>query len=253
MPSPIGIQLYTVREALAKDFAGVVTRLAEIGYVGVETAGFPGTTPKDAGQLFRKLKLSVPSMHGQMPLGDKKNEVLDTAAALGCEYLVIASLPADDFKTADGIKRNCERLNEANAVARDHKLKLGYHNHWFEFAQVGGKLGHEIMRENLDPAIIFELDTYWIKTAGVDPVQVIKAVGARAPLLHIKDGPAKRDVPQVAVGKGALDIPAIIHAGQPTAQWHIVELDSCATDMMEAVEQSYKYLISKGLVRGNKS
>lgn len=253
MPSPIGIQLYTVREALAKDFTGVVKRIAEIGYVGVETAGFPGTTPQAAAKLFRELNLAVPSMHGPMPLGDKKNEVLDTAAALGCEYLVVPSLPVDDFNTVDAIKKNCERLNEANAVAREHKLKLGYHNHWFEFAKVDGKYGHEYMREFLDPAITFELDTYWIKTAGVDPVQVIKAVGARAPLLHIKDGPAKRDVPQVAVGKGSLDIPAVIHASDGTAHWQIVELDSCATDMMEAVEQSYKYMISKGLARGNKS
>lgn len=185
-----------------------------------------------------------------MPLGDDKNKVLDRIAALGSTRLIIPWISPEEFQTIDQIKRNCERLNQANAVARQNGLELLYHNHWQEYGQVDGRYAYRVMLENLEPTVKFEIDTYWVKTAGCDPVAVVKELGARAPLLHIKDGPAVRDQPMAAVGDGVLDFPSIIQAAENTAEWMIVELDSCATDMMTAVEKSYHYLTSKGLARG---
>ena len=88
MPAPIALQLYTVREAIARDYEGVVRKVADIGYAGVETAGFPGTTPEAAGKLFRELGLAVPSAHGPMPVGDKTNEVVDMMHAIGSTRIV---------------------------------------------------------------------------------------------------------------------------------------------------------------------
>ena len=103
-----------------------------------------------------------------------------------------------------------------------------------------------------ESTVFFQIDTYWVQTAGLDPAQVIKEFGSCAPSLHIKDGPAVQRVPQVAVGDGVMDFPSIIQAAEDTAEWLIVELDHCATDMLTAVEKSYRYLVGEGLARGNK-
>ncbi len=253
MTKPIAVQLYTVRDALAQDFAGVVKKIAGFGYKGVETAGFPGTTPQAAADLFKSLGLVVSSAHSPLPLEDKRAEVLENMQILGCKYLVCPSLPFDNYKTVEGTISNSQRLNEANQIARDAGLTLLYHNHWPEYQPLAGTYPYKIMLENLDPTIGFEVDTYWVKVGGLDPVAVIKELGARAPLLHIKDGPADgRESPMVAVGDGVMDIPAIVNAGQ-AAEWLVVELDRCATDMVEAVEKSYRYLVGKGLASGSKN
>jgi sugar phosphate isomerase/epimerase len=173
-------------------------------------------------------------------------------AALGCKYLISPNVGTDYFKSIEGIKQARDLLNEANAVAAANGLRLGLHNHWWEFERVEGQYPYDVLLDGLDPAICFELDTYWTKVAGVDPVQVIKKLGARAPLLHIKDGPGVQKEPQVAVGEGIMDIPAIIQAGGSNTEWLVVELDHCATDMVEAVKKSYAYLVESGLARGNK-
>lgn len=250
MTSPIAVQLYSVREDLAKDFNGTVQRIADMGYVGVEPAGYPGTTPQKAGELFKSLGLQVPSIHNSALIGNNKNEALDIAAAVGCKTIVIPWIARETFGKVDSIRKFCDQLNEAYAVASKAGYALAYHNHEFEFEQVEGKLGHEWMREFLNPAILFELDVYWIRTAGIDPAQVVRDLGKRTPLLHIKDGPAKRGQPMVALGEGVIDIPAVIKAGEGNTEWLIVELDECATNMMEAVQKSYTYLTGKGLARG---
>ena len=250
MSAPIGIQLYSVREAVAKDFAGTVRKIASMGYAGVETAGFPGTTAQDAANLFRELGLSVSSAHSPLPLGDKKNEVLDNMAALGCKYLVCASRPRESFESVDQIKANCDVLNEANAIAQQNGLTLFYHNHDWEYQPLGDKRAYQFLVECLDPAIKLELDTYWIKAAGCDPVEIVKEFGSRAPLIHIKDGPAVRGQPMTAVGDGVVDVRGIVNAAQSTAEWLIVEIDECATDMLQAVEKSYQYLVREGLGHG---
>jgi len=249
---PIAVQLYTLRDELAKDYESVIRRVAEIGFVGVEPAGFPGTTPEAAGRLFKELGLVVPSAHLPLPIGDNKNEVLDTAIAIGCTRLISAFMPPEQYKTIDSIKQLCERFNEANTVAAEQGMRFGIHNHWWEFEQVEGRPAWEVLLEHLEPTVFFEVDTYWAKTAGSDPVAVLQRLGNRAPVLHIKDGPCIVGEPMVAAGQGAMDIPALIAAGEGHTKWLVVELDACATDMFEAVEQSYRYLVGNGLAQGNK-
>ncbi|NWG15933.1 MAG: sugar phosphate isomerase/epimerase [Chloroflexi bacterium] len=250
MAAPLALQLYTLRDSLAVDFAGGIRRVAEAGYLGVETAGFKGTTVQEAVRLFQEHGLEVVSAHSALPLDDQKNEVLDTMAALGCKRLVCPWLPPEEFVSRDSIRRACDRLNQADAVARENSLTLLYHNHWFEPAPVDGTPAYQIMIEYLEPTVLFEIDTYWVKVGGLDPAAVVRELGSRAPLLHIKDGPAvDKDQPMVAVGAGALDWPSVIEAAVH-ADWLIVELDRCATDMWEAVVQSYHYLTGKGYARG---
>jgi len=253
MTAPIALQLYTVREALAKDFAGVIKKVAEVGYVGVEPDfKLPGTTIPEAVGLFKALGLEVSSAHVPLPLGEEQKGVLDFATTVGCKRIV-SGKGADSFETIELIKQACDQFNEAHAVADENGMALGIHNHWWEFQQVEGRYVYQVMLEYLDPAIFFEIDTYWVRFAGLDPAKVVKELGPRVPLLHIKDGPAikgKPREPMVAVGEGVLDFPSIVRAAEGTVEWLIVEMDRCATDMMEAVEKSYQYLVGGGLARG---
>ncbi|HLV34243.1 MAG TPA: sugar phosphate isomerase/epimerase [Spirillospora sp.] len=253
MAAPIGLQLYTLREAAAKDgYETVVRRVAEIGYVGVEPAGFPGSSVEAAAKLFKELGLEVPSIHARFPVGDAKNEAIETAQALGSKRIIAGIGRGDQWDTLDKIKANCDLINEAAANTAPHGIVVGYHNHWWEFdTVVNGRPAFEYMLEQLDPSVFFQIDTYWVQVGGHNVVDVLKQVGARAPLLHIKDGPADSpDADMVAVGSGAMDWNAIMAASASTAEWHIVELDRCATDMYAAVADSYKYLVGKGWSRG---
>ncbi|MEW6755680.1 MAG: sugar phosphate isomerase/epimerase [Candidatus Latescibacterota bacterium] len=249
MPAPIALQLYTVREALARNFRAVVTRIAEIGYVGVEPAGFPGTTPDEASNLLADLGLEICSIHTQLPLGKQKNAVIELAKELEVTR-VISGTSRESFASLDGVKEVCDRWNQACETAAEYGLELGLHNHWWEFGQVEGHSGFDLLQERLDPRIFFQVDTYWVNTGGGSAVQVVERLGDRAPLLHIKDGPCTPEGDMTAVGEGRMDFPPIIRAAQDAAEWLIVELDRCATDMMEAVEKSYRYLTGEGLARG---
>lgn len=244
------LQLYTVREALADDFDGVVRRIADIGYAGVEPAlGLLGVTPAEAGKLFKKLGVQVPSAHTPLPIGTEEDVVLEAVEALDCRRIVSGKGP-ESFQTLDQIRSTCDLFNQAHAIAQANGLSFGIHNHWWEFEEVEGRYPYRVLLEHLDPGIFFEIDTYWVRTAGLDPAEVVKEFGGRASLLHIKDGPAVKGAPHVAVGQGVLDVPGIVRASEGRAEWLIVELDECATDMMEAVEKSYRYLVEGGLARG---
>ncbi len=248
MSPSIALQLYSLREQLAQDFAGVIRRVADIGYRGVETAGFPGISVEQAARLFRELGLQTPSAHLPLPLGDEAAAALETAAQLGVQW-VVCGMPPEDFSDGDRIRRVCERLNQADAVVRAHGYTLLYHNHWWEFqAMADGRYPYQIMLEALEPTVQFEIDTYWVRTAGHDPASVLAEFAGRAPLLHIKDGPATVDAPMTAVGQGVIDW-TTVHE-RHTAEWWIVELDRCATDMFEAVAASYRYLTDKGYAAG---
>jgi len=249
MSVPIALQLYSIREDLGKDFRSGIERVAKMGYAGVETAGFPGTTAQEAAKLFKDLNLTVPSAHTGLPVGDGKNQVLDTMAALGATRIISGKGP-DDFKTIDLIKRTCDAFNEASVSAVENGCTFGIHNHWWEFQQAEGRYVYQVMLECLVPEVFFEIDTYWAQTGGVDPAKAVRELGKRAPLLHIKDGPCVQGEPMVAVGDGKVDFPKVIEAAGSNAEWLIVELDACATDMMEAVDKSYRYLVDSGLGHG---
>lgn len=246
MSLPVALQLYSLREYAAQDFTKMVKMVADMGYVGVEPAGFPGSSPVEAGQLFSDLGLSVPSAHVALPVGEHKNEVLDIMEAIGSKCVISGRGPAD-FETVDKIKATCEVFNTAAQNAREAGLTFGIHNHWWEFLKVDGRYAYQIMLDLLDSEVFFEVDTYWVQTAGVDPAKVVKELGARAPLLHVKDGPCEKGEPMTAVGDGLMKFPEIVQAGQPNTEWLIVELDRCATDMAVAVKRSLDYLVENKL------
>ena len=248
MVAPVGLQLYTLRDAIAESFEGTVRQVADMGYLGVEPAGFPGTTPAAAARLFEDLGLEVISAHLPLPGGGDSQESLDTALTLGISRWVSGRGPGD-FASADQIAASCDRFNEAGAFAKEHGMSFGIHNHWWEFLEVDGRPVYQTMLELVDPDVFFQIDAYWVQTAGQDPAAVITELGSRAPLIHLKDGPCTRDTDMTALGEGVTDFGAIVEAGGDNTDWWIVELDRCATDMMEAVEKSLQYLARSGYGR----
>jgi sugar phosphate isomerase/epimerase len=247
---PIALQLYTLRAQLAENFENVIRHVAEIGYLGVETAGIYGASPEYAARLFRALGLQVTSLHAPLPLLEHLPQAMEIANVLATKRVVCAWYPPERFATVDAIRAVCDELNRANELLRAQNLELHYHNHWQECARLDGKLVYQHMLDALDASIGFEIDVYWAQTAGVTPAALVRALGVRAPLLHIKDGPATMDGDMTAVGDGVVDMRAIANASRETSEWWIVELDRCATNMMEAVEKSFTYLTQNGLAHG---
>src|SRR5215510_13707049 len=110
MAAPIALQLYTIRDLLAQDFEGTLRQVADMGYLGVETANVFGDSPASAAKLFGELGLMVSGAHSPLPLGDQKQEVIDTMEALNCKRLIVAWQPPEKYKSLDGIKSICETL-----------------------------------------------------------------------------------------------------------------------------------------------
>lgn len=248
MPAPIALQLYTLREAVARDFEAAVRKVAGIGYLGVEPAGFPGTTPEAGKRLFDDLGLEVCSAHLPLPAGETLSEALETAEALGTER-VISGRGRDQFSSLDRIAKSCDLFNEAAANCAGRGFTFGIHNHWWEFLEVEGEPVYRHLLRQLSPEIIFQIDAYWVQTAGADPAEVIAELGIRAPLVHLKDGPCTREDDMLALGEGITDFDRIAAAGD-SVDWWIVELDRCATDMTEAVAKSHAFLTGGGYARG---
>lgn len=246
MAMSVALQLYSIRDLLAQNFEKGIREVARIGYAGVETSTFIGITPAAAKKLFDDLGLAVVAVHADYPLiGEHQSEVLETVNALGCRRIILGGIGSDQTRTGDQVYKACEFDNAMQEIASAHGLSLGLHNHWWEFEQTQeGHLVFDLMRKYLSPDIFFEVDTYWARTAGQDPAEFVAQLGKLTPLLHLKDGPAAMHQPQVALGEGVMDIPAILEAGANHTEWGIVELDECATDIMEAVRKSYLYLVA---------
>jgi sugar phosphate isomerase/epimerase len=249
---PLSIQLYTVREAAAKDFPGVLKKIAAVGYKGVEFAGLHNFKPAEIRKVLDDAGLVASSSHTALPTKDNLQELVDTAGALGYKFIITGKGP-DDFKTLDGIKAAAGQFQAAAALLKGTGLALGYHNHWWEMDLVEGRLGLEWFLE-LAPDVFSQVDVYWATNFGaVNTAKLVRAHKKRIPILHLKDGCLTPRHPHTAVGKGRLKMGPIVKAADAKVlQWLVVELDECATDMMQAVEDSYTYLTSQGLAAGNK-
>ena len=247
MAPKIALQLYSLRELTKLDFEGVIRKVAAMGYDGVEVAGLEGTTLAAATALFQELGLTVVGAHMPFPIGAKKDEILDTNAAFGCKYMIVAQIGSDDTKDMDAIKGLCARANEAQANAKERGMTVMLHNHWWEYAELEGKLVVDHMLEFLDPEIMLELDTYWIKVAGQNPVERVVKMGQRSPVLHIKDGTGIRENSNRVVGTGIMDVPALLKAGGANTKWWIMEADLMDGDPYEFVRKSCEYM--KGLTK----
>ncbi len=187
-----GAQLYTVRDAMAKDFDGTLAKVAAAGYDEVEFAGYFNHTPRQVRDALKRHKLNAPSAH--IPYdsltGDKWTAVIDAAHTVGHAYLVNAWVDEPIRNQPDSWKRIAETYNRAAEISKKAGVQFVYHNHNFEFAprpDLGGKLPFDYLLEACDPALVkMELDLCWITAAGKDPVEYFNRYPGRFPMVHLK-------------------------------------------------------------------
>ena len=149
------------------------------------------------------------------------------------------------------MRGTADLVNHAYELARERGIALGYHNHFWELVPLDdGRPALLHFFEATAPDVLAEVDIYWALIGGADPAAVVAELGERVAFLHVKDGPGDdRGSANVAVGDGVVDTPGVL-AAAPAARWHFVEFDRCDTDVFDAVERSYAYLVGNDLSRG---
>ena len=253
--APIAFQLYSVRREIEKDFDGTIQKLADIGFEGVETYALPANlTLSHAAKVFKECGMKVISMHTELPLSDQREKIVQAAETYHCDHVIYAGWPqGEKYRNLDAIKKTAETYHESASFLKSKGIHFGLHNHWWEFEMVDGVYPFYYLLEHADPEIFFEIDTYWAKTAGQNPADIVKDFGARAPFLHIKDGPAEKgpkSYEQVPAGSGVMDFKSIVKTGGYNTKWMIVEFDEYAGDIFEGMQSSYKYLTKNHLAQG---
>jgi sugar phosphate isomerase/epimerase len=243
----IALQLYTLRDETAKDFAGTLRKVAEIGYQGVEFAGYGGLSPQEMKALLAELNLKAVGSHvGLARLRDHLEEEIAMNVAIGSKYIVCPWLSEED-RRLPGLQATLELFNEAASKLAKHGIQFGYHNHAFELEEkIGDRwLFDEIFARTPAEQVKVEMDVCWVTVAGQDPVEYIAKYAGRLPLIHLKDIRKEADgqVLTVELGKGAVDLPAVIEAaGKAGVEWLIVEQDHCQNPPLESVASSMAWL-----------
>ncbi len=253
----IGLQLYTVRDKINQDLSGTLERLAEIGYNSLEAAGysisdgtFYGMAPKMFSEKVNGLGMPLDGSHTVFEPNDAE-KVFSDAAAAGCRYVIYPYLPEEFRENLDGYKGTAEKFNRMGEMANRFGIRFGYHNHAFEFEPMEGKTGMDVLIEETDPGLVtFELDLYWVTSAGYDPVEYIKRYPGRFEIYHVKDMVKTDDKFFAPVGSGRIDFERIFAVKDIAGmKLFFVEQDSFRTyDSMESVEMSYNYLVNSSFI-----
>jgi sugar phosphate isomerase/epimerase len=234
----IGLQLYTVRDQTKDDFTGTIRRVAELGYTGVEFAGYGGLSSQEMKGLLAETGLQAVSSH--VPFQAMEQDFagqLQYCLDIGISFLVVPWL-SEDWRTSGQVAQLGERLNEFGRRSLEHGITLGYHNHDFEFAQKPGGTFFEHLLAATDPSLVkLELDTYWAAFAGVDPVAFIRQHAGRVRLVHLKDMSPARTFTEV--GDGTLDIASYCQAAKEVGvTWGFVENDAPVIPSLESAKRS---------------
>jgi len=235
----IGLQLYTIRSVMEEDFRGAMEQVAQIGYDEVEFAGYYDRSPDEIGALLDDLSLAAPAAH--VPLSrirEAPDEVIQTAQAIGHQYLVCPYLQEGDRASLDDYRRRAEEFSAFGERCAAADLQFAYHNHGFEFAEMDGTRPYEVLLEETDPQLVqMEIDLYWVVEAGHDPLTFIKRNPDRYPLCHVKDrGP---DGGMTSVGDGTIDFAGIF--AEARFEHYFVEHDN-PDDPMQSIERSHRAL-----------
>lgn len=253
----VGLQLYTLRDIIGNNITGIIEQVAAIGYKEVETYdysvknGFWGLKPKDFASLLKQNGLKAPSGHFDIDtyLVGKDDRSLkscvEAANITGGKYITIPFLQSRLYKTPDDLKRTAQKFNEAGEICKAAGLKLAYHNHEFEFKKVGDTTIYETLLRETDKNLVdFEMDLFWVKYSGTDPVALFKAYPKRFAMWHVKDMDKQNKNINTEVGQGAIDFKAIFAAAKQAGVKHyFVEHETnYKPDEMGSIKTSFEYI-----------
>lgn len=264
----IGVQLYTVRFAMEKDFDGSLAKVAAAGYKNVELAEFAfdngevsyfKRTPQQMRKALEQNGLNAISTHLNYKYLSPEifTKVLEASKVLSHKYIVCPWIEEEVRNKPGSWKAVCETFNRVGKASKDAGFQFGYHNHWFEFLPVDGKLPYDILLEGCDPQLVkMEMDLCWITAAGADPLKYFSRYPGRFPLVHVKD---LKSIPHITsggpqnfgdttdlteVGSGIIDWKKIFsHSEEAGIQYYIVEHDH-PKQPFDSIKTSYDYLVN---------
>ncbi len=258
----VGLQLYTVRDLMKKDFEGTIAKVAQIGYKELEFAGYFAKSPQEVRAILDGNKLTSPSEHVPYDTIEKKwPETLEAAHTIGQTFIVCPWIDVSQRKEGDGWKHAAEAFNRAGEAAQKAGIQFAYHNHAFEFEPsdtLGGKMPYDFLLENTDPKLVkMEMDLCWITVGGQDPVKYFDRYPGRFPLVHVKDwttkgpggndyggatGASKKSGHMTDVGQGEIDFKRIFaQSGKAGIEHYFVENDEPKSPF-DDLKISYDYL-----------
>jgi len=246
--APIALQMYTVRDDAARDFAGTLKAVSRIGYEGVELAGNGGLSAGALRTLLTDLNLRIAGSHVSLDqLENSLEAALDYHSELGCSHVVCPWLPESRRGSAQDYRRLGETLTRIGARVAERGMQLCYHNHAFELEQLEGKRALDILFETADPKLVqVELDTYWVEFGGASAVDYLRHFAGRVPLVHLKDMAGDGTRTFAELGQGIMDWSAVLAACREAgARWLIVEQDQCQRPPLESARISLEYLRSR--------
>ena len=239
----VGLQLYSLHELTDVDFRGTVEKVAKMGYRGVEFAGYGGLKPDEMARFLKDNGLEAYGSHiGSLPKTDAEWDVeIEMNLAVGNKYLVC---PWQDMATHDDAMRFAEVVTKTAEKLRPHGLRIGYHNHEFEFAVDKGEILLDTLLRNVPEDVFVEFDVFWVAYAGFDPLRWIRKYAGRQPLMHIKELAADRKA-NVEIGAGIMDFESIISLGQEIGTKHfIIEQEEYTLPPLESCKVSLDNLKS---------
>ena len=237
----VALELYTVRDETVRDFAGTLRRVAQIGYSGVEFAGYGNLTAQEMSVLLAETGLLPVSTHLGLDAlqGPQLEASIRYCLDIGCSFIVLPWL-ANEWRTREGIQALAPRLNAIGQRCQEHGITFAYHNHDFEFTRVDEVYLLDYLLQATDASLVkIELDVYWVAYAGLDPVSYLHTLGNRVVLLHLKDMATDRSMTEV--GKGMLDMQQICAFAQNRGLWGIVEHDHPQIPSLESAKISLEY------------
>ena len=217
MTTPLGVQLYSVRDDIGQDaLPATLARLAVLGFTHAEPYDILSDTEGLAAALDAS-GLRATTAHAKITELDR-DAVLAAAVRLGVETVIVPWVRPESIATRDGVEALAAALNEASAAAAAHGIRVGYHNHDFEFAQhIDGVPAYELLVGLLDPAVVLELDTYWAAVGGADVTELLPRLGDRVRFLHVKHDDANPfDIADVIPRANSLELPVVevvVHEG----------------------------------------
>lgn len=249
MRPTIALQMYTLRDLAAQDMIGTLRKVKEIGYEGVELAGYGDASPDQLTEALQEIGLKVVGAHvGFGTLQEDLGGYIAETQRMGNTHLVCPSIPGAR-RTMEGYREFAQELEGLAREASGTGMTLCYHNHDFELNdKFDGQMGLDILYANSDPALVqAEIDTFWIQKGGVNPADYIRKYAGRAPLIHIKDMTKDERQTFAEIGTGSLDWPAIFEAAEAGgARAYIVEQDVCPGDPLDSIRISLENLRQMG-------
>ncbi len=244
----IGIQLYTIKEELKKDFEGSLRKIKNIGFNAIETAGysdkkFYGYKPKEFKKLSKSMGLAPQSSHSGVNLKDI-DQIIDDTLGAGMKYLVKPWLDKNRRKTIDDYKKLAEEFNKIGEKCNKSGLQFAYHNHAFEFKKMDGQIPYDVLLNNTEADFVtMELDTYWMVHGGYKPIDYFNKYPGRFELLHIKDMDNTEKRESTEIGKGTIDFPEIFKANKKSGmKYYYLEQESFKLPVFKSLAVSYEYL-----------